>query len=421
MADMPSEDQGSPALLGLAMIVRDGGQFLDCLLATARNEVDEMVIVDTGSRDGSREVALSHGARVYDFPWCDDFAAARNASLAACRTPWVLCLDADERLAPDDWRRLRETAAAWHAGRPLAGSIVTRNYVNEPWSRRGWEPVPVDDPHALPGDAVPVAPGFVPTRKVRLFPNNPRIRFRGRLHETVESSLAELGIPVSDVPVVVHHFGLLTESPDKAARYLELARLKVADQPATPGAWSELADCAVAAGDRALALSAAERAVSLDPGNADARLTAGWLLKEAGHLSRADGQLLAVTRCPGATDHQIGQACHLRAQVAMLDGRGDAAGPLLMMALRLMPGDGHVHNTLGVWHLTGGRGEAARAALERAAVMLPHLPDPCLNLGRLYEAAGQPDLAERHYRQARQRDPARAAGTAAPARLAAIS
>jgi Tfp pilus assembly protein PilF len=175
----------------------------------------------------------------------------------------------------------------------------------------------------------------------------------------------------------------------------------------------------VAAGERALAIEAIGRALVLGPDDANARLTAGWLLKEDGSCARADAQLLAVAGCTGATDRQIGQACHLRAQVAMLDGRADAAGPLLMAALQMAPGDGHIHNTLGAWHLVCGRGEPARVALERAAAMLPHLPDPCLNLARLYEAAGHPELAARHYEQALRRDPSRESASAALTRLAA--
>jgi glycosyltransferase involved in cell wall biosynthesis len=68
-------------------------------LASARAAVDEIVLVDTGSRDATKAIAAAAGARVIDFTWCDDFAAARNAGLEQARGTHVLVLDADERLA----------------------------------------------------------------------------------------------------------------------------------------------------------------------------------------------------------------------------------------------------------------------------------------------------------------------------------
>ncbi|MBK8165656.1 MAG: glycosyltransferase [bacterium] len=399
------------------MIVRDGGQFLDPLLEAAGRHCDELVVVDTGSRDDSPRSASARGARVLHRTWDDDFAAARNASLDACTCRWVLCLDADEQLCPGDWAAVREVAGRWDAGQVAAARIVTRNYIREPWSHRGWTPVPAADPHALADRDGPVAPGYVRTAKVRLFPNLAGIRFRGCLHETVEASLARAGIPIRDVPIIVHHFGSLLEDPVKARRYLELARRKTTEEPTDAASWKELSDAALAAGDRETALQAAERTLVLAPGNAEARLTAGMLLKDVGALSRADAHLLAVAACPGVDDSKLALAFHLRAQVAMIDGRGEAAGPLLLAALRLAPGDGHIHNTLGVWHLAGGRGEPARHALERAAALLPHLAGPCLNLGRMYEAAGQAALAARQYELAMRREPGRTAAGEALGRL----
>lgn len=90
------------ALISACLIVRDEERFLDACLASIGPLVDEIVVVDTGSVDRTPEIAAAHGARVLHAPWTDDFAAARNVALDAARHPWVLVIDADERLIAGD-------------------------------------------------------------------------------------------------------------------------------------------------------------------------------------------------------------------------------------------------------------------------------------------------------------------------------
>jgi len=85
-------------MLSLCMIVRDESAMLPACLESVRGVVDELVVVDTGSTDDTRELARALGAKVLEHPWCEDFAAPRNTGLAACTSDWVLVLDADERL-----------------------------------------------------------------------------------------------------------------------------------------------------------------------------------------------------------------------------------------------------------------------------------------------------------------------------------
>ena len=100
--------------ISLCMIARDEAAQLPRCLASVRGAVDEVVLVDTGSRDRTREIAREHGARVESFAWCDDFAAARNASLARASGDWVLVLDADEEL-PEATRAGLRAALAVHS------------------------------------------------------------------------------------------------------------------------------------------------------------------------------------------------------------------------------------------------------------------------------------------------------------------
>lgn len=86
-------------VLSLCMIVKNEKENLARCLASAKPYVDEMIVVDTGSSDGTPEIALNYGAKVSYFEWGDDFAAARNYSISQASGDWILVLDADEELA----------------------------------------------------------------------------------------------------------------------------------------------------------------------------------------------------------------------------------------------------------------------------------------------------------------------------------
>jgi len=87
------------ANLALVMIVRNEARCIERCLSSARTQVDTMLVLDTGSDDDTVERARGAGARVAHFPWCDDFAAARNAALEEANADWSLVLDADEWIA----------------------------------------------------------------------------------------------------------------------------------------------------------------------------------------------------------------------------------------------------------------------------------------------------------------------------------
>jgi len=162
--------------ISVCMIVRDEAEQLSRALASVAPHVRELVVVDTGSSDASREVARSFGAVVGEHPWEEDFAAARNASLSLASQPWILVLDADEELLTESVKPLADTLAA-----PGLSRILQVRLLNE----QGGRDVPL----------------------VRLFRNDPRIRYVRPVHESVTEALWEAGEtePSFCKAVIAHH------------------------------------------------------------------------------------------------------------------------------------------------------------------------------------------------------------------------
>jgi len=97
------------------MIVRDNEDTIEACLASVRPWVDEIIVVDTGSLDRTPEICRRFGAQVYNFPWCDDFSAARNESLKYATGDWIFWMDSDDIMPPDQGRLLRELVLRQHA------------------------------------------------------------------------------------------------------------------------------------------------------------------------------------------------------------------------------------------------------------------------------------------------------------------
>ena len=113
--------QGDPILAGrvlisAAMIVRNEAATLGKCIESVRAVVDEIVVVDTGSTDGTIEIARDHGARVFQEKWRDDFSAHRNGSLDRCSGDWAFVIDGDEELVdPGNLREMIIEAEAHEA------------------------------------------------------------------------------------------------------------------------------------------------------------------------------------------------------------------------------------------------------------------------------------------------------------------
>src|SRR5262249_6157648 len=86
------------ARVSLSMIVKNEEPNLSACLQSVADLVDEIVILDTGSTDQTRDVATKLGAKVIRSTWPDSFAAARNESLQHSTADWIFWLDADDRV-----------------------------------------------------------------------------------------------------------------------------------------------------------------------------------------------------------------------------------------------------------------------------------------------------------------------------------
>ena len=231
--------------IALCMIVRDEEAMLPACLASVRDAVDDLVVVDTGSRDGTKRIAQEAGARVFDFTWCDDFAAARNEALRHARAKWVLVLDADERLAPGSARALRAavSAATFDCGMLRLHDAAT-----------------VDAPFAdvLSGRARKAEVQLVP----RLLRRADGLTYVDAIHENVMPWLRRRGTRVGGVDVDIVHLGATQEIIDakgKLERNLRLLRERVARAPGDLSAYGYLAHDCMRAGQAEEAFRVAEQ------------------------------------------------------------------------------------------------------------------------------------------------------------------
>jgi tetratricopeptide (TPR) repeat protein len=141
-------------VLSLCMIVKNERHNLPRCLASVKPYVDEMIVVDTGSEDGTPEIASEYGAKVSYFEWCNDFAAARNYAISQASGDWILVLDADEELVVNSEDFLDEITS--HP--EITGYLLTYTEVNN-------------------------QPDATPSFRTSLFRNIPEYRYVDRFHE----------------------------------------------------------------------------------------------------------------------------------------------------------------------------------------------------------------------------------------------
>lgn len=429
-----SKSRSARRTLTLAMIVKDEGERLAECLSSAGPIVDEIVVVDTGSTDNTIEVAQRFEAKTFSYEWSDDFSAARNESLRHATGDWVIVLDADEIIAPENLPRIREFVDRDEFD---AVQFVLANYTDECQSM-WWTPA---DESSAPAREYS---GYIPVPLVRMWRNKAEYRFRGCVHETVVESIREAGGRIAETDIVIHHYGKDSKVPEKSRFYLNLGMRNVAERPndskahydlavqlkeldrldeaeshyrqtlsldpdsslaqsglvevlarggrlaeaetmlekmerdgAVPNASVNLAAIRIRRGDLESAMRRLRAAVKRNPAQVVAHIYLGKVHERCADMTSAEeAYLRAAEACPGFAPAQAAlDAFRKRKEARELLAAGDAPGALRLLkdAVNEEPADAMAYAELGPVLMSLGQGEAAYRMLLRALESEPHL------------------------------------------------
>jgi tetratricopeptide (TPR) repeat protein len=318
--------------------------------------VDEVVIVDTGSVDDTREISQNFGARVVEYSWIDDFSAARNESLKHAQGEWLFWMDSDDTIDAANGEQLRALTYGDHAPDVLGYVIQVH----------------------CPSHSGEDGPGVTVVDHVKLFRNLPQIRFEFRIHEQVLPSIRRLGGQVAWTDLFVVHSGS-DQTPAgkrrKIERDLRILKLDVDDRPDHPFVLFNL----------------------------------GMTYDDIGRHEEAERWLRRCLAVSGERESHVRKAYALLANCLSRQGRFQEAKELCQQSLRLFPNDDELRFRLAI--VTQGLGQTSEAASAYRSILQDRPPrhftslDSGIagcktrhNLALLYAEQGNPSLAELQWR-----------------------
>jgi glycosyltransferase involved in cell wall biosynthesis len=219
-----------------AVLVKNEERLIQKCLQHLAPAVDEIVVIDTGSTDRTIEIAKSMPkVRLIQHEWKNDFSEARNAGLEAITTDWVIWVDGDEILFPEDVPYVREIAGLFDdTPLPPILQICQNNTINGG-----------------------VSPDY---SQLRMFSTKRGLHYRGKVHEqvtTIEGDMYHSDVFKAMVRLRVQHDGyepLIIQQKDKLQRNLSLLEEMVTDEPNNPAWWYFLGRETLGMGDKEKAL-----------------------------------------------------------------------------------------------------------------------------------------------------------------------
>lgn len=198
------------------LIVKDEEKNLPRALNWGKGLFDEVIVVDTGSKDTTPELAKKLGAKVIHYKWKQDFSAARNFAISKCTGDWIFFLDADEYFLESDVSLLRPLIEKIDKQYDMVnGEKHFYNAVEMPW--------------------VNMSNGSV-SRQTRIFRNDPHLRYTGAIHERLDVTPGGyIKVFRVDKRPAIYHTGYIWSQDnsmlDKTARNLDIALSSLKKEP----------------------------------------------------------------------------------------------------------------------------------------------------------------------------------------------
>lgn len=393
--------------VSLCVVARNEVGVIRPCLESARETVDEIVVVDTGSTDGTPELAERCGAVVHRLPYPGNQAEAFDLPLRFARGDWVLVLDADEILDPRARIRLPELIRT-----DLDGYLVEqRNYsydLTHLWRR------------CDPMDPVTRgARGYLSAWNARLFRRRPWIRYDGKLHQTVFWCILRHGGRVERCDLPIHHHGYLRthRSEWKKPTYLRLTAQQLDANPRNARSWIEHGLCLLGCKRPHPAFRAFRRAGALGYSPGACAYLEGWASIEKGSAAAAVPLLRRSLRLhhPKDIDYEPAGAWELLGEALIDAGRSREAERALSETLALRPDSPAAANNLAALASERGRLDEARSLLEDLIARHPWLDMTWTTLGANRLRAGDRRGARRAFETAleiRPRNPSARANVA---------
>lgn len=201
--------------VSVCMIVKNEENKIERCLSSLAPFGFEIIVVDTGSSDRTKEAASPYADKIADFEWADDFSAARNYSISLASNDWIFIIDGDEAVETIDVEELD------YFMKNLSGAVGSVNRINDSGSPDGAD--------------------YYTDRTERFFDRR-RYRYTGRIHEQLVPSD---GLPFDSflLKTTLYHDGYAMtqeQRQKKAKRNISLLLLQLKEEPDNPYVYYQL-------------------------------------------------------------------------------------------------------------------------------------------------------------------------------------